>query len=185
MHAPATTQPRFDLELRAPLLDPLTGLAGRTLFLDELERALARGAEDVAVFCVDLDRFRLVNDSLGRDAGDQLLVEVARRQLASVRTTDLVCRLGGDEFTVVLENAGTEEQVLEVCDRIVATLSEPHSIDGNPARATPSVGAVMLAGAESIDDMRRRADEAMYAAKRAGKARHCLISNRIDEAAIA
>jgi Amt family ammonium transporter len=185
MHAPATTQPRSDPELRAPLLDPLTGLAGRTLFLDELERALARGAEDVAVFCVDLDRFRLVNDSLGRDAGDGLLVEVARRLRDALRTCDTVARIGGDEFTVLCEECPDAATAHAIAQRLNAALGEPVTLDGRAVFTSGSIG-VLLPGqlADSAECVLRDADAAMHAAKRRGKARYELFDAGMRESAI-
>ena len=104
MRVSATSHPRFERERRARLLDPLTGVADRTLFLEQLARALERGGIGLAVFCIDLDRFKLVIDSLGHEAGDQLLIEVARRLREALRAVDTVARLGNDEFMVLCED---------------------------------------------------------------------------------
>lgn len=158
--------------------DPLTQLSNRRHFEEALESARARtlrSGDALALLYIDLDGFKKVNDEFGHQGGDLLLIEVARRLLGCVRSIDIVSRLGGDEFTVILEAAGNQSQILDVCDRILASLSAEHLIDGHVARVTPSIGAVVLAGAESCEAMRGRADEAMYSAKRAGKARHCLV----------
>jgi diguanylate cyclase (GGDEF)-like protein len=185
MHATATTDPRLDHARRGPLLDPLTGLAGRTLFLDQLERAVARGAEGAAVFCIDLDRFRLVNDSLGREAGDELLVEVARRLRDTLRTGDTVARIGGDEFTVLCEECPDAATAHAIAQRLNAALGEPMMLDGRAVFTSGSIG-VLLPGqlADSAECVLRDADAAMHAAKRRGKARYELFEVGMRQSAI-
>ncbi|WP_428424830.1 diguanylate cyclase domain-containing protein [Methylibium sp.] len=153
--------------------DALTQLSNRRHFEEHLEQAAARAQRSgrpLALIYLDLDGFKRVNDTLGHEAGDQLLVAVARRLTACVRTTDLVSRLGGDEFTVILEDAGGEANRLQQCERILAVLSGPHVIAGQQVTSTPSVGMAVYVPAESPGSLRKRADAAMYEAKRAGKA---------------
>lgn len=157
------------------LHDSLTGLANRTSFLDRLGHAQAqrRGAEQaVAVLYVDIDDFKLVNDRHGHAAGDQVLVEVARRLGAAVRGGDTVARLGGDEFAVLLESASGRREAAAAAERVLRALSVPVDVHGAPVPAGASVGlAVDDAGGRSAEELLRRADIAMYRAKHAGKGR--------------
>lgn len=152
--------------------DSLTGLPNRRHFDERLAESLRRHARSgpaVTLMFIDLDGFKQVNDELGHEAGDQLLIEVARRLNACVRGTDLVFRLGGDEFTVLLEEAGDRTAVQTLCERIVASLSQVHLLGGHAAIATPSIGVADAIIGESADALCRRADQAMYEAKRGGK----------------
>ena len=172
MRASATSHPRFERESRARLLDPLTGLADRTLFLEQLARALERGGPGLAVFCIDLDRFKLINDSLGHEAGDRLLVEVARRLRETVRDADTVARLGDDEFMVLGEECPDAATARVVAQRLNDALSAPVVLDGRTVYTSGSIGVLLPgeipAGAEEV---MRDADTAMHAAKRRGKGR--------------
>ncbi len=152
--------------------DQLTGLANRTLFLDRLERAVARRRRDggpLAVLCLDLDNFKTVNDDLGHPAGDELLVRVARRLSACLRSSDSVARLGGDEFAVLVE--GSVEEALTAADRILDVFGSPIVVDGVALTVRPSIGLTLAVADPSlttVDDLLRQADLAMYAAKRSG-----------------
>jgi diguanylate cyclase (GGDEF)-like protein/PAS domain S-box-containing protein len=151
--------------------DPLTGLANRKLFHDQLSEAL-HGSSSAAVdiLLLDLDDFKEVNDILGHAAGDQMLVEVARRLRACVRPDDTVARLGGDEFVVLLTGAPDAEAVAE---RIVQSLNVPVRIEGSMLRPSLSLGIASLSeDAVASSELMRRADVAMYAAKAAGKNRY-------------
>lgn len=153
--------------------DSLTGLPNRRAFGERLNQAMARARRNpqaLGVLYLDLDGFKGVNDRYGHAAGDKLLVEVARRLLTCVRLTDCVCRLAGDEFTVILEGAGNPEEVVRICQRIVECLSVPHGMDGDSVVVSPSIGAAIMCAGESADALCERADTAMYAAKHAGKA---------------
>jgi diguanylate cyclase (GGDEF)-like protein len=152
-------------------LDPLTRLANRALFLDRLERVLAEnGKRSVSVLLLDLDDFKKVNDILGHQAGDHLLVELGRRLRACVRATATVARLGGDEFVVLLEDCDDPDAVAR---RVVASLNATTEIHGRNLRPSVSLGlATTDDGSLVASDMMRRADIAMYAAKAAGKNRH-------------
>jgi diguanylate cyclase (GGDEF)-like protein len=154
--------------------DALTDLANRRRFADELDRTAGRGRADdlLAVLFVDLDGFKDVNDRYGHETGNDLLVAVANRLRDCVRPGDLVARMGGDEFTVMLTRLQTIEPAAAVAERICAALSEPFTIGSRDLRISTSVG-VALAPADRADgaDLLRRADTAMYRAKSNGKAR--------------
>jgi diguanylate cyclase (GGDEF)-like protein len=152
--------------------DPLTGLPNRTLLDEHLPAALSRARRSggiVSVLFVDLDGFKAVNDTLGHEAGDVLLVAVAGRLRAAVRETDLVARLGGDEFVLVLEGLRRPQDVTIVAKRIVDAISEPVPLPGTLASVTASVGFALGDGEAFADSLIRQADAAMYAVKVAGK----------------
>jgi diguanylate cyclase (GGDEF)-like protein len=152
------------------LRDPLTGLANRALFNDRLSHAVAlhqRDNQSVTVMSLDLDDFKLVNDSLGHPAGDTLLAECAQRLTANVRSSDTLARLGGDEFAVLLE--GHSEDAHVIARRINRAFDEPFVIDGHELLIRPSIGLAVASpdGREtSADALLRQADVAMYSAKR-------------------
>jgi diguanylate cyclase (GGDEF)-like protein/PAS domain S-box-containing protein len=158
--------------------DVVTGLGNRALFSEQVEHALNDARADrgpIAVLFLDLDNFKTVNDSLGHDAGDEVLREISRRIRASVRAADLPARLGGDEFAVLLEWPSSAIAAAGVSDRILAALREPYELDGVGITLDASIGiAISLEGAEGRDELLRNADVAMYAAKAAGKGRHIL-----------
>ncbi len=169
--------------------DPLTGLPNRALFQDRLEHALARAGRDdgaVAVLFLDLDDFKVVNDSLGHEAGDRLLVEVAGRVRGCLRPGDTAARLGGDEFAVLLEGVAGEGEALRVADRIGDALGTPVSLgagESHEARANASVGVALGRPGQRAGDLLRNADVAMYGAKARGKARHELFDPAMNERA--
>ena len=152
------------------LRDTLTGLANRDLFNDRLMHAVQlheRDNQSVAVLSMDLDDFKLVNDSLGHPAGDALLIQAAERLLGCVRTSDTVARVGGDEFAVLME--GLPELSRLVAHRVVAAFEEPFVIDGQQLLMRPSVGLAVASSANpdlSADMLLKQADVAMYSAKR-------------------
>jgi len=153
-------------------LDTLTQLGNRRDFEQRLLQAQQRSLRNgqcLALLFVDLDGFKAVNDQHGHATGDLLLIEVAKRLRDCVRLTDTVNRLGGDEFTVTLEGAGSAGDVAALCERIVASLSAPYELGGKRVLSTPSIGVAVLEGNESLTALQHRADSAMYAAKRAGK----------------
>jgi diguanylate cyclase (GGDEF)-like protein len=166
------------------LHDPLTGLANRTLFYERIEHALLthrRSESLLAVFFIDLDSFKQVNDERGHSAGDAVLVEVAARLGTCLRAGDTIARIGGDEFAVLAERVTEPDHADVIADRIVRTLQAPLDVNGEPASITASVGVVVcqpgLGAAEDIpsgDMLLRKADEAMYAAKASGKDRYVL-----------
>jgi diguanylate cyclase (GGDEF)-like protein/PAS domain S-box-containing protein len=153
--------------------DGLTGLANRALFRDRLDQALARAgrtAARMAVLLIDLDGFKQVNDTLGHDAGDQLLQQVAVRFSEAIRPGDTLARLGGDEFALLLEDA-PEPVAISVAQRLLDRLSDPLSVAGRQLTLSTSIGIVTHAGTGRSEELIRHADVSMYAAKEAGRGR--------------
>ena len=151
--------------------DFLTELPNRMVLQQRLEEVLRRPPDDGhrhAVLLIDLDEFKSVNDGLSHEVGDRLLQAVASRLKASLRPTDTVARLGGDEFAILLENASIEETTL-VCERVGSQLAEPFGFDRHSLRVTSSIGIGWSGRGDTPADLLRKADAAMYAAKRAGK----------------
>jgi diguanylate cyclase (GGDEF)-like protein len=152
--------------------DQLTGLANRVLFREFLGKTLARAERyhrPVALAFLDLDRFKIVNDTLGHHAGDQLLKGVAERLKDCVRASDIVARLGGDEFAIVLDEIVDPLMVGYFCDRVLQALRKPFLIDGEEFHTTTSIGiAIYPMDADNIEDLLKSADTAMYHAKEAG-----------------
>ena len=155
--------------------DPLTGLANRSLFYDRMEKSLSRAkrsASNLALMLIDLDRFKVINDSLGRDAGDLFLKAVAEQLKSLLRDTDTVARLSGDEFVVVLENVTKAEDIENIASKILQVLAEPVDINGTEITCTASIGISLFPkDGDSTDKLLRHADLAMYRAKTAGKNR--------------
>lgn len=162
---------------RNALQDELTGLPNRALLMDRLERNLdlQQRHEDYhfAVLLLDLDRFKLVNESLGHDGGDRLLGEVTRRLQTCVKQSDTVARTGGDEFVLLLEDIGSPANVTRIADRIRQELSAPFSIDGRDVFVTASTGIVISSSAEMEPKaLVQEAETAMYRAKSEGLGRY-------------
>ncbi|NTV63162.1 MAG: EAL domain-containing protein, partial [Oscillochloris sp.] len=163
------------------LHDLLTGLPNRALFLDRLDRAIAIGRRQperyFAVFFLDLDRFKTINDSLGHAAGDQLLIVIAQRIQSCLRPNDTVARMGGDEFTILVEDIANPQQIDAIAERIHAAVGEPVVLAGHQAITSASIGITTSTLEYSNPvEMIRDADTAMYHAKMAGKARHALFT---------
>ncbi len=157
--------------------DVLTGLPNRALFMERLERALmlAKRRPDYtfAVLFLDLDRFKVINDSLGHMIGDQLLTALARRLENCLRTGDTVARLGGDEFTILLDDLNNISDVISVVERIHEALTSAFQLSGYEVFTTVSIGIALSTGSYSLpEELLRDADIAMYRAKALGKARH-------------
>ena len=152
--------------------DALTDLPNRRRLIEELESRTALDAYSHALLLIDVDDFKTVNDRLGHDAGDQALVAVARRLRASVRPADVVARLAGDEFVVLLEAAADPApRARVVADRILAAFAHPIEVDGGSAQLTVSVGVATNILTSDAHALLREADDAMYVAKRGGKGR--------------
>ena len=160
---------------RQALRDPLTELPNRSHFLAQLNDAVgpsSRQPERVAVLFLDLDRFKVVNDSLGHDAGDRLLQATAERLLECVRPDDIVSRFGGDEFAILMKRQSSEEMAIRIARRIITVLQAPVTIGGQEIYTSTSVGIALAdAGSLDPDELLHRADAAMYDAKREGKGR--------------
>jgi len=155
------------------LHDTLTGLPNRLCLQERLGQALLaahRRQEMLGVILIDLDRFKLINDSLGHHLGDALLVQTGARLQAAVRNDDVVARLGGDEFVVVVTGAATMEVVLSVAGKLLETLRQPYQIEGQVLHATPSMGISFYPeDGKDADTLMRNADAAMYHAKSQGR----------------
>ena len=168
-----TEQRQLERELKYRAFhDALTGLPNRVLFQDRVVRALARARRTgavVAVLFADLDDFKVINDTMGHAAGDELLVAAGRRLAALAGGTGLVARLGGDEFALLLPEAADADTVDALAAAIVAAFDEPFSLGAGPAMATVTVGVAVSADTNSTGDLVRQADLALYAAKAAGK----------------
>ena len=166
------------------LHDKLTGLPNRALFLDRVQQAHYRHerlTKRFAVLFIDLDNFKVINDSLGHKAGDELLIEISRRLRSSVRDKDTVARLGGDEFTILLEEISNDEMVMEVVRRIRTHFSTPIDLGGNQVMSGGSIGIAFSDPYLSVDDLVRNADIAMYQAKAAGKHQHVVFDEHMRE----
>jgi diguanylate cyclase (GGDEF)-like protein len=169
------------------LRDALTGLPNRLLFKQKLKDALARTKIDkefvFAVLFIDLDRFKLLNDTLGHSAGDLFLVETARRLNASVRPGDTVARLGGDEFALLLEGLQVPDQAQLVAERLLNRLSVPQTFGQQEVLASASIGIALSTGLETDnpEDLLRNADTAMYRAKGAGPGRYEFFQRQMGE----
>jgi diguanylate cyclase (GGDEF)-like protein/PAS domain S-box-containing protein len=159
------------------LHDTLTDLPNRTSFMDHLRDAIKRRENNrvnqFAVLFLDLDRFKIINDSLGHVVGDKLLVALAQRLRSSIRPGDIVARLGGDEFTVLLNRTGDIGEVAGVAERLQAQISAPFKIDNYEVFTSASIGVIIADDLpREAEDFLRDADTAMYRAKEAGKARY-------------
>lgn len=165
--------------------DSLTGLPNRVLFLDRLGQGIARAqrsGRSLAVLFVDLDRFKQINDVFGHDAGNQVLRQSAERMRSSLRKADTVSRLGGDEFTVLLEGFERESDISTVVEKIGAALSQPVRLGEREVYATASIGvAVFPQDADSGEELLKCADVAMYQAKTHGRDNHQFYSRGSED----
>ncbi|MGH6782268.1 MAG: putative bifunctional diguanylate cyclase/phosphodiesterase, partial [Sphingomonadaceae bacterium] len=164
--------------------DTLTGLANRAMFQDRLDHALAavrRGGPAVALFYLDLDRFKAVNDTLGHPAGDQLIRQVATRLQEATRDEDTVARLGGDEFAIIQTGGVTPPMAEVLCLRLVEVMGEPFDLDGTRVAVGVSIG-VAIAPIHAGDriELSRKADIALYEAKANGRGRYVLFTEAMD-----
>jgi len=185
-----TDKKRVEEQLsHAALHDALTGLPNRTLFMDRLRHAVHRAGRkssyNFGVIFLDLDRFKVVNDSLGHAAGDQLLMGIGRRLESCLRLGDTVARLGGDEFAILLEDLEDERQVDRVAERIQQSLQEPFEVCGQEIFTTASLGiALSSTGYERPEDILRDADTAMYRAKSLGRTRQVVFNPEMHASAV-
>ncbi len=170
------------------LHDALTGLPNRVLFLDRLDQALSRQRRSksaAAVLFLDLDHFKLVNDSLGHQVGDELLAAVAPRIKQAVRMSDTVARFGGDEFGILLEDVSGDREAVDTAQRIAAVFTRPFVLAGREHFVTTSIGIAIARGGEHAEELIRDADAAMYRAKEHGRARYELFDEVMRGRAIA
>jgi diguanylate cyclase (GGDEF)-like protein len=160
------------------LYDDLTQLPNRRLLIDRMQQAMAacaRGGRRCALFLLDLDNFKELNDTFGHDHGDLLLQQTAERLNACIRDVDTAARLGGDEFVVMLTDLAADiteatRQATAVGEKILATLNRPYDLCGDEYHCTPSIGITLFADqSSSVDELLKQADMAMYQAKSAGR----------------
>ncbi len=167
--------------------DALTGLPNRRILEDRLTQALAlsyRNRKQTAAMFIDLDRFKTINDSLGHAVGDQLLREVAARLVNQLRVGDTVCRIGGDEFVVVLPEITRGGDAAQVAQKIIETLSDPIVLDGRGLTVTPSIGiSVFPEDGSDAETLIRNADAAMYHAKEMGRSNYQFFTEQMNLAA--
>jgi diguanylate cyclase (GGDEF)-like protein len=172
----AVTDARTFQALNKAFHDRVTGLVSRSLFMDRLQHSLSvagRNGDRLGLLFVDLDGFKLVNDSLGHAAGDAVLAEVGARLRACVRSTDTAARLGGDEFAVLLAGVQNDDEVINVAERVLDQISRPFDLTGQTVFIGASVGVTFSSPASpDADALVRDADLAMYHAKRTGKGRY-------------
>lgn len=169
--------PERDELYRLAYHDPLTGLPNRQLFHDRTNQAIAqarRSRTGFAVFFIDLDGFKQVNDQLGHHAGDCLLIESARRMCGTIRESDTAARLAGDEFVMLLNNVHTQADAGRIAVKVVAALSLPYPSDGAGPRITASIGIARFPDdGMSMQELLGNADKAMYRAKKMGGGCYC------------
>jgi diguanylate cyclase (GGDEF)-like protein/PAS domain S-box-containing protein len=167
--------------------DALTDVPNRVLFADRLQQALAhckREGSILAVCYLDLDGFKLINDTMGHEAGDRVLIEVTRRIKSTIRSDDTVARLGGDEFAVLLQGLRATEECPASLNRLLEAISHPIEIKGKLFEVSASIGVALYTGEEQdADALLRHADQAMYSAKQAGKNRYHLYDATNDQRA--
>ena len=179
---------RLEQLTRQAFRDPLTNLPNRALFMDRLTHGLTRAQrrhEHLAVLFLDLDRFKVVNDTLGHTVGDQLLVEVSRRLTSALRPGDTVARLGGDEFGILLEDVADAETAETVAVRVEESLGQPYRFEGREVFVTASIGIALSSAKLGLpEEILRDADLAMYHAKAKGKARHVVFDGSMSAPAL-
>jgi len=190
-----TERKRAEAEIeRLAFFDELTGLPNRRLLLDRAERAAvasARSHSHAALLFLDLDNFKSINDTLGHEWGDRLLVQVGARLSAGLRASDTVARLGGDEFVVVLQGLGTQEvdaaiEAEGVAQKLLMTLNRPYALGGREVHSTPSIGIALFMGRDqTVLELLQRADLAMYQAKAEGRNTLCFFDPAMQAAATA
>lgn len=184
-----TERKRYEeqLEHRA-FHDPLTELPNRSLFMNRVEQGLARldrRGKALAILFFDLDRFKVVNDTMGHEKGDNLLQEIGRRLNSMLRPGDTAARFGGDEFTLLLEDLNGIDDARVITERLIESLQEPILMDGREFEVTASIGVAMsFSRHDRASDLLRNADIAMYRAKNKGKARYEVFDTKMSAAAL-
>jgi diguanylate cyclase (GGDEF)-like protein/PAS domain S-box-containing protein len=181
-----TDQRAAELQLQHDALhDALTGLPNRALFMDRVEQVMQRSRRDPTIGCgvlfLDIDRFKLVNDTLSHVAGDQLLVGVAARIADVLRPGDTIARIGGDEFTILLDGVVVDRDATVVAERVQSALTRPFTIDGQDLRTTVSIGVSLSTPRMNAAELLRNADIAMYDAKRRGHGRSAVFTEAMRQ----
>ncbi|HYA37768.1 MAG TPA: EAL domain-containing protein [Candidatus Methylomirabilis sp.] len=164
--------------------DPLTGLANRALFKDRLQHAVnlaARERKPLGIMFIDVDRFKVINDSLGHESGDKVLIETAKRLRACLRASDTACRIGGDEFTVILENLASADEAAMAAGRLIQKFAESMKINGREIIVTLSIGIAIFPDAtKDPQRLLKDADAAMHEAKESGRNRFVFYTQELD-----
>ena len=178
----------YDESRHQALHDALTGLPNRALFINRLQQSIDRKSREPgtsAVLYMDLDQFKVINDSLGHEAGDELLIEVARRLQSCLRPMDTAARLGGDEFTILLDEISGPADAIKVAERVASALKSPFTLGENQVFVTTSVGISLGTSDQTKpNDLLRDADVAMYEAKKEGKARYKMFDSAMHAQAL-
>jgi len=173
--------------LRLAQYDALTSLPNRALFIDRTTQAISRvkwEKDIIAVLFIDLDRFKIVNDTLGHEVGDELLIQVASRLKSCIRDGDSASRFGGDEFAVLLKNIASETDIIRVTEKIRQELAKPYHIEGKELVVTPSIGVSRCpVDGKQTKTLLKKADVAMYKAKRTTKNSYCFYTHEDDSRA--
>lgn len=165
--------------------DSLTGLPNRTLFYDRLNTSLARAKRNnscVGLFLMDIDRFKVINDSLGHDTGDMLLIEVSKRIQSIIREEDMLSRLGGDEFTLLMEGSSCSDNAVMIAHNIISQFEKPFVLKGEEFSVSVSIGIAIAPYDDlTLEGMIRKADSAMYHSKETGRGKYTFSSVEIEK----
>jgi diguanylate cyclase (GGDEF)-like protein/PAS domain S-box-containing protein len=184
-----TDQRAAELQLQHDALhDALSGLPNRALFMDRVDQVLQRATRDPTIGCavlfLDVDRFKLINDTLSHAAGDQLLIEIAARIADVLRPGDTVARIGGDEFTILLDGVVVDRDATVVAERVQSSLGQPFALDAHEIRVTASIGVSLSSPRMTASELLRNADIAMYDAKRRGQGRCAVFTESMRQRVI-